>query len=715
MLNKRKSIGSFLCFLLFTAFVFSQHKNNRIQQLETTLDSLSTSVIGLTKKVDFSVNDIELSNFVRAIASTHKVNISIAPNLKQIKVSQNFSDATVKNVLLYLCKEYQLTIDVLGSILSIKKYKKAYVSRDIKASYNKENNLFSVDLQNDTLFVAFKKITDVTGKNLVFAPGIGAKKISAYIKDKPFESALDKIAFANNLIVIKTKDNYYLFESAISNEKTAKGTRRQKPARYRNSNFYFKVKDTVKQLVDVDFENVSIASIVKDIGFDLNINMFTSTPLTKAGNATVKASNIYFDTLLTKIFENTKFSYQKINNIYYFGKKEQSSIVTTTTIPLLHRSIEIMNQPMQSGGSNNGFNNGGFGGNSGGFGNNPGFGNNGANFQNNNNQFNTNASNNSGFRNNNSRNRNNNSRSTFQDYSNNTDAILGLVPKSIVDSLQVTTDIEQNAFIVSGNAQKVAKFKSFLKTIDKPVPVILIEVMIIEVSNSSNVSIGLDLGLGEGPTTDKGTLFAGTDLTLGATSINKVIGGFNGFGSLNIGSVVPNFYAKIQALESNGDLKIKSTPKLSTLNGHKATLSRGQRSYYAVTRRDVIGSQNPQTTDVKNYYPIDADLSISIRPLVSGDQNITLSINVLQSSFNGERIDPEAPPGMNSREFNSTIRIKNKDVVILGGLEESSKNNSGTGVPFLARVPIIKWFFSKRTRTASKSKLSVLIKPTIID
>ena len=176
-----------------------------------------------------------------------------------------------------------------------------------------------------------------------------------------------------------------------------------------------------------------------------------------------------------------------------------------------------------------------------------------------------------------------------------------------------------------------------------------------------------------------------------------------------------NFYAKIQALETNGNLKIRSTPKLSTLNGHQATLTRGETTYYAVTRRDVIGSQNPQTTEIKNYFPIDANLSIGIRPMVSGDDNITLSINVTQSDFNGDRIDPEAPPGMNSREFTSTIRVKDKDVIILGGIEESASNNSGSGVPFLARIPIIKYLFSKRVRTASKSKLSVLIKPTIIN
>lgn len=702
MIKKTLYFFTFLIFL--TQFSFGQIENSSLKQLEKTLDSLSTTVLGLTKKVDFSVNDIELSTFIRAVAKNHKINVSIESSLQNIRVSHNFSNAAVKNVLLYLCKEYNLTIDVLGTILSIKRYSTPYAPRDMGVFYNKEKDLFSIDLQNDSLFVAFKKITDVTGKNLVFAPGIENQKLSSYIKEKTFDSAIDKIAFANNLSVTKTKDNYYLFESGSDPSQTGVSDgRRQKPARYRNSNFYFKVQDTIKQIIDVDFENVAIASIVKDIGLDLSINMFTSAPLSNAGNGTVKATGITFDTLLTKVLENTKFSYKKINNVYYFGSDDQSSLLSAETIPLMHRSIEIMNTPIQSN-RNSGFNSTQTAGNT--------FNGN----QNSSQNFNQNNQNSNNFNNSNIRsNRNtNNQRDTFQDANNQADAVLSLIPKKIIEGLDITTDVEQNAFLVYGNAQKVAAFKKFLKTIDKPVPVILIEVMIIEVSNSNSVSTGLDLGIREAPSADSGSLFTGTDLTLGATSINKIIGGFNGFGSLNLGKVVPNFYARIQALESNGALKVRSTPKLSTLNGHQATLSRGERSYYAVTRRDVIGSQNPQTTEIKNYFPIDADLSIGIRPIVSGDGNITLSINVLQSDFNGERIDPEAPPGINSREFTSTIRVKDKDVVILGGIEETSKNNSGSGVPFLARIPVIKWLFSKRTRTASKSKLSVLIKSTII-
>jgi type IV pilus assembly protein PilQ len=289
-----------------------------------------------------------------------------------------------------------------------------------------------------------------------------------------------------------------------------------------------------------------------------------------------------------------------------------------------------------------------------------------------------------------------------------------MLPDDVIKDLTVSVDIELNSFIVSGPSQHIERFKRFIEYIDKPVPVILIEVMLLEVNKTATVETGISWGLGEEPVTTQGGLFPTTDVTLGATTVNRIIGGFNGFGSWNLGQVVPNFFAKIKAMEVNGDVKIRSAPKLSALNGHRANLSIGETTYYAVTQRDIIGSLNPQTSTIINYYPIDAEFAISIRPLVSGDGQITLDINVIQSSFNGNQVAEDAPPGINSREFNSIIRVKNQDMVILGGLEEKIKNDTGTGVPLLARIPIIKWLFSKRKREDTKKKLTVLIKPTII-
>lgn len=718
MKKKRILFFLFICTTLF--HINAQVKNDslRIHSIKETLNNLAIKEIpGLLKTVDFNVSSIELPNFVTTIANAHQINVSVNySQLKNIRLTHNFSKAVVKDVFLYLCKEHQISIDYVGNILSFKKYipqakKITYIPKKIPISYQKETDKFSLDLKGDSLAVVFKKITDLTGKNLMYSPlDLGKRKLTAYIKEKSFESAIDKLAFTNNLTLTKTKDDFYVFEdNYTTNSRNNKGSV-QRPKRYRKTNFFFKIKDKSLQTIDVDFENVAIADIVNDISLELGINMFTSSPLTNAGKATVKANNLKFETLLNKIFENTLYTYKVSNGVYYFGERKQSTLKRTVIIPLLHRSIEIMNEPMSSqrksfntgNTTNNMYSQNGYGSQ------------NGISNQNRNTQYNN--QNNTYNSRNNSNNQNLNLRNTssFSGGQTKGEALLSILPKAVKNGLEITSDIEQNSFIVTGDAQRIEEFKKFIKKIDKPVPVILIEVMILEVSKSASVTTGVSFGIGDKPTTTSGGVFPNANLNLGATTINKIIGGFKSFGSLNIGKVVPNFYAKIEALETNGDVKIKSTPRLSTLNGHQATLSNGERSYYAVTQRNIYGSQNPQTSEIKNYVPIDADLSIGIRPLVSGNGQITMSINVVQSSFNGKRIDKNAPVGVNSREFNSTIRVKDQEVIILGGLEENLKNNSGSGVPFLARIPLIKYLFSKRTRTASKTKLSVLIKPVII-
>lgn len=701
-LMKRYILLWICCFLLGATAVAQQDTDPRIQQLRVQLDSLQSTVPGLQKTVDFSITNTTLPTFLRAAASNNKVNISIDGSLENVKLTQSLSNASLLDVLLHLCKQYSLTIEVIGNILMVKKYKAPYVAREIPIEYDPKTSLFSIDLQRDSLPKVLKKITSRTGKNLVYSIGLEGKRLSGFIKEKSFDKAIDVLALTNDLSVRKTKDGFYLFET-----KDASFDRNQRPVRPRTANFYFKVKDTVSKLLEVDFIDTPIEAIIHDIGFDLKINMATSKPLRNMGKTSVKSDSISFDVLLAKVLEDTQFGFKKQNGMYFFGARKQSSIRNTEIIPLMHRSIQMMMEPLQSAdGLSQGFGNAN---------------NNLSNLNRNNNFGNTNGLNNRNQnlqRTTSSRRFNTNqNRQPFSSFNNGAEALLNIIPESVKDSLAINVDIERNSFIVNGDAIRINKFKEFLKEIDKPVPVVLIEVMIIEVNRSRTFSAGLDLGIGESPTSDKGTILDGTNgtnLTLGANTINNIIGGLNGIQSGNLGRVVPNFYARIQALETNGDIKVKSTPKLSTLNGHTAHLTNGVRSYYRIEQTNTIGSQNPQVINSVEYIPTDANLSISIKPLVSGDENITLSINVGQSSFNSDRIAADAPPGIDSRQFTSTIRVKDQDVIILGGLEYNEDSKSGSGVPFLARIPVIKYLFSKRTRTKADRKLSVLIKPTII-
>ena len=728
----------FAFFLTLSLCIFSQNKQtDRIAKLKTQLEILSTDINGLTEvfKTEIKANNLTISTLLLAVAELHKLNINPSQELDSLNISPSFPDVIVSDLLVFLCKEYNLTIEFTGTIMSVKPYveeQKASEKRIIPVIYKPNDNTISIDAKGDKLYDVFKRITDESGKNLVFAPGLKDRPITAYIQKTPFKTAMENIAFANNLYVEQSKNGFFYFESAeeaISTNQnsivTDNGEPRQRPIRRRNSNFFFEIKNTEAQLLEVDFVNTPISDIINDIGNELNINVFTATPLEEAGTATFKAKAVTFDELLTKIFEtqtvsestqninqnpnpnvnrqtsagSNRFTFKKEGNIYFFGLERQLSVREVAIIHLQHRSVELLADP--TGGQNR--RSAGRNSNSG-FGNLGGFNNRGFN-QNQSQDFNSINRNRSQL--------NTNTSGNFNSFSNQAEALVNILPDEVKQDLDIKVDYELNSFYVNGPSANIERFRTFINKIDKPVPVVLIEVMILEVSRTSTLETGVSWGIGEEPVTTQGAIFPETDITLGANTVNRIIGGFDNFGSLNIGRVVPNFFATIKAMESNGDLKIRSTPKLSTLNGHRATFSNGQTSYYTITDQAVIGADNPVTQTAINFVPIDAELGITIKPLVSGDGQVTLDIFVVQSNF-GNRISEEAPPDINSREFSSIVRVKDQDIVVLGGLEEQSRNNSGSGVPFLARIPVIKWLFSKRVREGRKAKLTVLIKPTVI-
>lgn len=707
----RKILLSLLLLFLFFGTGFAQDES-RINSIRNQFEILKLDAPGLEETININITQTTLSNFLLAIAKVHSLNINVSPELNNIPIVNNFSNVMVWDVLIFLVKEYQLDIDFTGNILSIKKYvepQKEVREKEINASYSLANGNLSLDLKNDRLDKVFRKIMDISGKNLLYSPEIESNPLSIYIKDVPFDLAMEKLAESNNLLFSKSRDGFYVFDSAFvisKSDKPSSGTSR--PVRRGKTNFYYQITDTLQRKVSVDLQNTPITDVIYTIGDDLQLDIFTASPLDNAGVATVKAENISFDLLLDKIFESSlssqkggqggderknneqNFTYTKDGDIYYFGTENQLSLKQTELVSMMYRSVQLLSNPsgnVQRRASRNssGVNSNTY------YDSNP---------QNNQNQT-------QNYRSNDRRGNTGSSSSSFS-------SIEDILPEDIKSGIDIKIDAELNSFIVSGPGIKVEKFKDFIKYIDKPVPVILIEVMILEVNRSAIVETGISFGLGEKPTTTQGGIFPSTDLRLDANRVNKIIGGFNGFGSLNLGKVLPEFYLDIKAMESNGKIKVLSTPKLSTLNGHKAYLSSGQTTYYAVTTQSFYGSQIPQTSEIKNYVPIDAELALEIMPIVAGDGEITLDIQVIQSTFNGERIAEDAPPGINSREFSSIIRMRDQDVAILGGIEEVRKDDSGSGVPLLARIPIIKWFFSKKRREDSNRKLSILIKPTVI-
>lgn len=292
------------------------------------------------------------------------------------------------------------------------------------------------------------------------------------------------------------------------------------------------------------------------------------------------------------------------------------------------------------------------------------------------------------------------------------DSLLHIIPPELRKGVEIKEFKELNSFLLSGSTPQINEIERFVKQVDWIVPMITIEVILLDIKKGKTIKTGINMGVSDSVKTG-GTLLNGLNFTMGAGSVNKFIDRIGLNNVFNLGHVTPNFYVQLSALESNDNIELRQTPKLSTLNGHTASLSIGSTRYYSISTQNVLGSLSTQTVITQQFQPIEANLSIDIMPVVSGDEQVTLNIDVKISDFTGDTPLNTPPPSSNSK-FRSIIRVRNDEMVVLGGIERNEKSESASGIPFLSRIPVLKWLFSSRSKGTSKVVSVVFIKPTIV-
>ncbi|MGK4568993.1 type II secretion system protein GspD [Flavobacterium sp. 3HN19-14] len=295
------------------------------------------------------------------------------------------------------------------------------------------------------------------------------------------------------------------------------------------------------------------------------------------------------------------------------------------------------------------------------------------------------------------------------------ESVLASLPKVFSEKIEIKEFVELNGLVVSGPKTIIDELRVYMKQIDKVVPMVQIEVIIVQYNKSYNIETGIKAGLDKTTAHQTGgTLFPNSDVSLNSASVNNLIDAFNGLGIVKLGKVTSAFYLNLKALEDNSVIKIESTPKIATISGHEAKLAIGETSYYFEQTNQLINSGlNNNVLQSGSWKSTDANMSVSIKPFVSTDENVTLGIVVEKSSFLA-RVGATAPPGKATQKFESLVRVKNNEMILLGGLDELQKENSGSGTPLISRIPIIKWLFSSRKKSKANSKLHIFIKPTVV-
>jgi type IV pilus assembly protein PilQ len=209
------------------------------------------------------------------------------------------------------------------------------------------------------------------------------------------------------------------------------------------------------------------------------------------------------------------------------------------------------------------------------------------------------------------------------------------------------------------------------------------------------------------------SLFPGLDYSFTGSAINTILAASGIPALANVGSLRSNFYLQLQAQESRGLLRVVTRPVISTLNGNEASLTIGQTQYYKLsTNTNSNGAVNAFSQVAQRFETIEINTTISVKPFVSQDGQVTLEVKP-NFTTPGVQADPSIPPTILTRSFQSIIRVRDGETVVLGGLSRESQSNSSEGLPFLSRVPFFKWFFGKNSKNKSRSSLIIYITPTI--
>ncbi|CAG34842.1 pilus (MSHA type) biogenesis protein MshL [Desulfotalea psychrophila] len=253
---------------------------------------------------------------------------------------------------------------------------------------------------------------------------------------------------------------------------------------------------------------------------------------------------------------------------------------------------------------------------------------------------------------------------------------------------------------------------------------IAIDAKIIEVTLSDASSIGIDWS----------NVLGGDGFKLGG----KVNYGdatdaifHNGSGFLDtITLESTDFHVLIKALNEQGDTKVLSNPKLSVMNGQPALISVGRSITYISeieADRDTSSIGTSTITYTTETDSLLSGLGLGITATVLDDSEIIMNLVPVTSELvpfkDGEEIEYRQVgddgasvglPVLNVREMSTTVRVKDGETLIIGGLISESNSTTGSSVPILGSIPGLKYLFGYEGKSKQKKELVILIQPRII-
>ncbi|PKN52906.1 MAG: type II secretion system protein GspD [Deltaproteobacteria bacterium HGW-Deltaproteobacteria-13] len=303
----------------------------------------------------------------------------------------------------------------------------------------------------------------------------------------------------------------------------------------------------------------------------------------------------------------------------------------------------------------------------------------------------------------------------------------------ISKNVQVVPDKATNTLVIMAEREDYKVLENIIKQLDVPRAMVYIEALIMEVNANKAFNLGVEWrGL-----MDTGKI-SGSDMTgqsaafigsggAGTTSnpgAYNILGGLtntafpSGFSmgivgaGITIGGILfPNIGAVVQAYKTDSEVSILSTPQIMTLDNEEAEINVGSNVPY-ITRQDSSSTTTTNTVNYNTYEYKDVGVILNITPHINEENFIRLKISQQVTKVTSGT--DKGTPTTLKRTAKTTVVVKDKDTIVIGGLVGDSTQDNTYKVPLFGDIPLLGWLFKTNSTSREKTNLYVFLTPHIV-
>lgn len=285
--------------------------------------------------------------------------------------------------------------------------------------------------------------------------------------------------------------------------------------------------------------------------------------------------------------------------------------------------------------------------------------------------------------------------------------------------VKVETDVPSNSLLVTGSSLGISRLKQIVGELDKRLQQVELEAKVVAISKSATKDLGVTWSWDLTPKTyeyeaptysyDSSTKTYIQQSSGKITRHTDIADGYPGviqFGNNPEGRPYEFYYAaKINALVSNGNAKILSQPKVTTINGKQARILIGDR--IPVQTNTVANG----TTSTSTTY-VDTGIKLTYTPVVGADGQITANVRTEVST--PQLVSDIKQYQITTREAETNVRMKDGETMVIGGLIGSQQSKTFTKVPFLGDLPIVGTLFKSVSNSGSESEIVIFLTAHVV-